>query len=476
MAYFPAIQVPANGGFLNPNIVSGTGNTQAFNSVYDAFIINEWFKIKTRNNQKKLQFSQLLQAYGAIRGNNSPTTGNYELGKITENLFVGNIVSVVNPQTVIVELSASSMLNQGGVIQSFPQTYQRGVTPRTKRPFWISNKNTAVTPHQVTLSAANSTDNIAADIAAGQRLFLTYPVGVEGSPFRKPVVNRFTRYTNTFELIVSAPSQTTDVAATDMYRWELEGNSVGYAVDNALLDDRHQIDKSNALIFGTTADSITENIAPLGQTLTNVGSQGLISFMEDYAFDLQYATINYFLFERIVNIFAKEQTVSTSFECYNGIDFQQGAQSALADYGRELYTDKLPLLSYKSDETNEGLFLETGAFGFKMNGYSFRFIELPNLTDNTQGGTPGYDYSFYSLILPAGVFRNNEDGNDYPAAMMEFKQTPQLSLNNHVRINDGAGLYGSMVSAENAITKMEYRSAIALHLSCGNNMMLVTKI
>jgi hypothetical protein len=476
MAYSPAIVIPANGQFLNPNMVSGVGNTQAFNSVYDAFVINEWFTRKTRNNQN-LNFSQYLQATGAVRGNNSPTTGHYEVGKLTENLYLGQIIAVTNPQNVIVELSASSMLNQVGVIQSFPQVYQRGITQGSKLPFWISAKNSAVNPHQVTLTAVNVADDISAELAAGQRLFLPYGTGVEASGFRKPVTRRFTRYTNTFERVITAPTSTTDLAATDKYRFEDDkGNAVAFAIDNADLDLRHQFEKSNALIFGTTANNITETIAGLGQTLSNPGAQGMISFMDDYAFTLNYANVNYFLFERMVNIFSKEQTVSTSFECFNGIDFQQAAQSALADYGRELFTDKLPLLSYKEEDNVEGLFLKAGAFGFKMNGYDFRFIELPNLSDNTQGGTPGYDYSWYSMVVPVGVFRNGEDGNSYPAVMMEHKQTDMLSLNNHVRIKDGIGLYGNVVTGDEAITLQQLQSDICLHMSCGNNMMILKKI
>jgi hypothetical protein len=111
-----------------------------------------------------------------------------------------------------------------------------------------------------------------------------------------------------------------------------------------------------------------------------------------------------------------------------------------------------------------------------MNGYDFRFIELPNLSDNTQGGTPGYDYSWYSMVVPVGVFRNGEDGNSYPAVMMEHKQTDMLSLNNHVRIKDGIGLYGNVVTGDEAITLQQLQSDICLHMSCGNNMMILKKI
>lgn len=483
MAYAPVVTVPANGSFLNPNIVSGQANTQSFNSTYDAYVINEWYMRKTRNNQQ-LNWCEYLMATGAVRGNNSPTTGHYEAGKLTDNLFIGAVITGANPGNngqVIVELSAASMLN-GNL--SYPQPYMLGLTQANNIQFWIVSKNTAVNPHRLTLQPTLSTQNIFPELAAGQKIFLTHGTGVEGSPFRQPTQRRFSRYTNTFVPVITAPKGTTDIEATNVYRYVVEGqpeNSATWVIENLDLEKQHAFEVSNALIYGQTSNTVTETIATLGQTFTSTGSQGLISFMEDYAFLQDYNNVSYFTLEKMANTFAKEQTTAMAFDAWNGIDFQQAAQSALADYGRELRTTELPILTWNPEDdaryTQAGLFLKAGAYGFDMNGYDFRFHVLPNLSDSTQGGTEGYGFSWYSMVLPRALFKNQSNGSEYPSAMLEYKQSATHKYFFHNRQYDGIGLNGNnLVGNTDAVSLNEMRSQVCLHLSCGNNMILLKNL
>jgi hypothetical protein len=481
MAYSPTISTPANGAYLNPAVLSGIGQAQFYNTPYDFYNLQYWITRRERNTPAGLSFIEMLMAQGATLGRNAPTSSHYEVGKHNDNLVVG--VVGANPGAggdLLVTLAASSMFAQAGVNQAYPYENLVGENLAGVK-FQITNVDRTVNPFVVTLTPRNAADNVFTGMAAGQRLFLQFPASVEGAGFQTPTTRRTARYDNTFQKIAGNAKQATDVDMLNMVRFDgvdVNGSVTSgsmYVFDEGDMLTEHNQALGNAAIFGTTANNITMSTG-IGNGVTTVadgGAQGLLDFMEDYAFIQTYVPgfLTWQHLQKIPNTFIKEGIRFNDFWGYDGIDIHQEIGNVARDYIREIRTKEVPIAVTAENET---ISINSGITAINIDGYNIAFKLLDNLSDNRMGGTAGYKYPNYLMVIPKGMFKNLSTGDLNPSILLEYKELKGKKHLHKLRILDGTGFgeNAPYVSQNNAIRIAQYESEISMHVSCGNNMML----
>ncbi len=122
------------------------------------------------------------------RGTNTPSIGHYEHPWTEDTVTVGSIVTPsAGPGTnVVFELDATNMFNTGATsggssIQTSYPVVGDVLELYDRTQVRVSNKNTAVTPHQLTVTPFDSTVDLAALVVVGQEYGIAYNLHAEGS-------------------------------------------------------------------------------------------------------------------------------------------------------------------------------------------------------------------------------------------------------------------------------------------------------
>ena len=471
MAYTPSI-FGANGAVTSPLTVTMGSTSQAISSAYQVYKPQEWVNLVERNRPAGITFSTALKARGLYRGVAAPTTGHYEAGFIQENLNVGAVVTalpVANGAPVTINLTAGSVFTANGQSFSYPQVGDVGEL-LDGTPFQVTSKPSV---SQVVLTPRLSTGNLST-LAAGQKLFLQFTMKPEGGDIVTGRARRVVKYSNTFQNSAAATSSAGTNLNNELYWQPIPGQTGNeFMFNEASLYYENELAQEYVLIFGKPAD-ISVNSPGLGFNVTDDGTQGLLSFMQDYAY--QASIVPGFQsiqdFQNVTNAFTKEGATCNEYDVWLGIDAYQAYSNVFSNFAAANFSSGAVL----ADGADGEIEIKYGCSTIALDGFHFMLKNMPTFSNLRGGATAGYPYPNYACFVPMSVGATNLlTGEKLPSVFMEYRKgAGGIDRLDQMVIFDGTGKSGQNVNRKEDIITVEFRSELALHCAAGNNFFLQT--
>jgi hypothetical protein len=480
MAYDPAI---SGGGYVSPNTIvlqqNGTASQAAF-ILYNDLKPFELLNLFQRN-KNELSFRMLMRGMGFRRVVGSNVTGHYEVGKNIDLINVGSVISGgASPGVpVVIALTAGNMFTTtiGGVAAptSFPAVNDEWELPTGER-FWVSAKNTAVSPNQLTLVPLDATVQGNVVLTAGLTLRWVGTLYAEGTDTGVTRSARVIKYQNTFALPKASWSATGTAQTTEAYWNPVPGVAGAFTMRlNDEMMDRYNQDIDNRLIFGEQTTNLTQANATLGITLPITGTQGMISFISDYGFDLPIipGQLSIQDFDDISNTLEGERVWSREYLALMGFNNYMEYENVFVDYaGRYNFQSGFSLTGTVKDDGYDKMTIDVGAFSLNKAGYKYVFKSFGAFNQNNGAGASGFPYKSYSVFTPLGIFQNKKDNTDQPICGYEVRGSNGYVREDQICMVDGTGRYQTYGGSSVDITTMGILSEIAGHWTCPNNMII----
>jgi hypothetical protein len=468
MAYTPSI-FGANGAVTSPLTVTMGATSQQISTAYQTFKPQEWVNLVERNSPVGITFATMLKARGLYRGVAAPTTGHYEAGHLQENLNVGAVAPFNPGDPATVTLTAGSVFTANGQSFSFPEIGHVGELI-DGTPFQITAKPAV---NQVVLTPRSSGGDLSS-IAAGQKLFLQYRAKPEGGDIVKGYARRVIKYSNTFQYAGDSTESTGTNLNNELYWQPIPGSSGNeFMFNEGSLYYKNELAQEHILIFGKPAD-ISVASTGLGFNVTDNGTQGLLDFMQDYAY--QASVVPGFQsiqdFQNVTNAFTKEGVTSNEYDVWLGINAFQAYSNVFANFAAANFSSGAVL----ADGADGEIDIKFGCATIALDGFQFMLKNMPSFSNIRGGATPGYPYPDYACFVPMSVGAVNMlTGERLPSVFMEYKQgAGGVDRLDQLVIYDGTGKTGTNVNRKEDIITVEMRSEIALHCAAGNNFFLQT--
>ena len=482
MAYSPSI---SGGGYVSPNTIvlqqNGTASEAAF-VLYNRLKPFEMVQLFERNKEE-MGFRLLMKAQGFRRVVGSPTTGHYEVGKNVDLINVGSTISggATPGVAIVIALAAGNMFSTtiGGSAAptSFPAVNDEWEAPTGER-FFVSAKNTSVNPNQLTLVPLDATVTAASVLTNGLTLRWVGTLFGEGTDTNVTRGSRVVEYTNTFAISKEAWSATGTALTTEPYWQPIPGREGSFVQRlEKEMQDRYNQAIDNRLIFGEQTSNLTNVNSALGITTNITGTQGMISFIEDYGFSLPIVpgALSIQDFDDISNTLEGERVHSREYLACMGFNNYSGYENVFIDYAGRTnlnYEGGFTLTGTAAEDGFDKMTISIGAFSLSKSNYKYVFKSFGAFNANNGAGATGFPYRDYSVFTPMGMFQNKRDNSNQPMCGYEVRGTGGYVREDQICMVDGTGKYSPMGGSTVDSAKMGILSEIAGHWTCPNNMII----
>lgn len=501
MSYTPF--VPVGGQDLRPNAFSDVGGNyqaQGVISQYQMYKPNELVQVFERHNYAP-SFRLMLKTMGFRRGSYAPTIGHYEYPWRKNLVTVGTIVTPsAGPGTnVTFALDAADMYNAGVTVS--------GVAAQASYPIeneillfrdgnmgMIINKDTTVTPHQLTIRPLSTTVDLATSIVVGEAYFVATNAWGEGTGLPQGRVPRVVKYSNTFQIVKAAAGSTGSELTNQMYFEPVEGKP-GSFFAKVSVDTMYRFENEcdGALIWGQQINNVQIFNPELGFDVNVSGTEGLINFATVNGNNETYVVGNYQLadFDDVSKYYERERIGVRDIMCLQGIDINVEIENVLADI---LDGDLAGLLT-KNFLWGDGVFsdgmqpaIDASTFAMEFNfrairkaNFRYFFYLMHVFNENVGAGATGYDYPNWQVLFPIGYAKEKSTGDNRATIGYEYKQLGAYSREEVIADLSGVGVAGSgtpyrIATNPNDLYRMGMVAEIAFHGTCANHITLVTPV
>lgn len=481
---------------------SNMANQPGFETVYDR-PLPEFTTLMARH-MGYLPFISLLKGMGLSSGHSKPTVGHYEEPWNTDTVTVGSVITApaAAGDGMVVELTAASMYdsnntaNGGAMFASFP--IERDIIELYDRTqVQVTTKNTSVNPHRLTLTPIDSSIDLTGKVVADDEFAVMYNLHPEGSGLPAMRVPRFIKYSNPFAILKTAYATTGSEMTNSIYHELVPGgaSSAGKAIYVKLRSDdlrRHEKYRSNLMLFGQTANNLTEFVANVGADMPMNGTEGLIDFATTSGNSDTYTPGSYALsdFNAIARTYYNERSTGTNqLISLVGPDLaeeQEDLFTTILSATPDVHVDRLiPEYSDFMSGTDESLdydagdmMLNFGVTAVKKNGFIFYLKRLNEFSDIKGAGGTGYDYRKYSITMPLGIAKDSNSNNMSGTLGYRYKALEGYSRDLVVGSLPGVGVGGNTRFGTPVNEFDSYRegllSEIAPHFACANTIVIQT--
>lgn len=507
MPYTPA---PTLGEDARPNAIQpvATGGIAAQNELYTLYErpIPEQFDLFARHIQHT-GFATMLRAMGFTRQTSTPTVGHFEEPWLHEKITVGSVdTAAVNPgDSAIIVLDSGDMYDTGATISSASRQASYPVVGDVVAitdtiQAQVTAKDTSVTPHKITLTPLDATDDISgATVAAADEYAILYNLWAEASGLPAGRVPRIIKYTNTLGVVKHSFGATGFELTNSVYHEVIPGQpgSRGQSIYVKIKRDdliRFEHSKSNFLMFGQQVDNITATgtDTALGTDVALQGTEGFITFARTNGFQDTYAVGSYditnfdtaaahLLDERAAatndvmgwlgpDIFAEIENSFTNTLTQNLIYTVDRLVNGYKDYMNGQYHQQLT-----EDDTDATL-----SFGYnaiRKNGFNFHMKRLSEFHDTRRMGADSYEYKNWALWHPVSWTTDQLSGASRSTIGYEYKGLGNYSRESIFGHLPGAGVGGDNTPYGRAVTEydtMKYflMSHCGFHGATGNALVV----
>ena len=489
MSYSPSPSGPQD---LRPNAYSAVGGSvmgQAVISQYDLYKPNKFTKVFNRHCSH-VPFRLMLRAMGFSRGTAAPTTGHYEYPWNSNLITVGAITAAAagpgNP--MIIALDAGDMynanVNVGGVARqaSYPIELEEILLPGDKIAV-IKSKNTAVTPHQLTIYPKDPSIDLDNYVNVGDAYAISSNTHAEGSGLPAGRTPRIIDYTNTFQIIKNTSRASGSEMTNEMYFEPLE-NQPGSFVLKADWDamNHHEKAADGALIFGEPNSNplLVDTTTDMGYDVPLSGTEGLIPFAINSGNVDTYAVYSINDFDDLAKYYERERIGVRELIGLNGIDLFTDIENVLQAFlnadgvKSQLWQDWMNpsdwVDDYQPNDDDKDLYLHIGFKGLKKSGYTFGLRLLHTFNENTGAGATVYNYSKRQVIVPKGYSKDKRTNTSRPTMGYEYKMLGKYSRENIMGHLSGAGITEFLPTNQYDTRTLFYLCEIAFHGTCSNHV------
>lgn len=393
-------------------------------------------------------FYMMLDKLGLIRGSEgADKIWHLEDDWITDNCKVNAIIQAsAGPNTeVIIEISASDMFSQNGVVLSYPQVRQEFEVPITGEKAVILEKITSsggpLTLHRLRIKPVDPTVNLAGKIVAGATYALTGNSWAEGTRGAQSVVSTENMFENYYQIFKSKFS-VTGTGLTQQGPYKLGGGTEGpfqlvdssegrnvFVIRNTQdTEKRHIIDISNTLLTGIKNKSELMYSEELGHDTPVYRTEGAWTAAKNKGRTLPYADGEFGLdnFGEAAAYQESERIAAEMFLFLMGYELQGSAETSLMEFGAANNgVFNYAAGQFKPDvlegQSAEDFFTWIGFSGIKYRQRKFLFKKLSDFNDPKSLGTTGYDYTKSGLILPYRTLNNKGRKVDTPTIGAEYR-------------------------------------------------------
>lgn len=501
MAYTPFVNV--GGQDLRPNAFSSVGGdymSEGVISQYQMYKPNELVQVFERHSYAP-SFRLMLKTMGFRRGSYAPTVGHYEYPWRKNLVTVGDIITPsAGPGTpVTIELAPADMYNagvtaNGAAAQASYPIKNEILVFRDGQQAMITEKDTTVTPHQLTLTPLDAAVNLATSIVIGEAYFVGSNAHGEGSDLPKSRVPRVIRYSNTFQIVKTSAGSTGSELTNQMYFEPVAGKPGSFFAKMSIdAMYRFETECDGALLWGQQINNITEFNSELGFDVNIHGTEGLIRFGEVNGNNETYVPGNYQLadFNDVAKYYDRERIGVMDIVCLQGIDIAIEIEDVLIDI---LDGDLAAMLTTKflwggggfSEEFTPAMDASSFALKFdyraiKKAGYNWLFYKMPVFNESVGAGAPGYDYPGWQVMMPIGYTTDKSSGDARGTVGYEYKVIGNYSREEVVADISGVGVAGTGTPYRVAVNGMDLHkmgmvSEIAFHGTCANHVTLTTPV
>ncbi len=500
MGYQPFI-APGTRGDLRPNAfgqVGGSVVNQAVTSQYQRYKPQELVQLFSRHSTRP-SFRLMIKSMGFNRGVAAPTTGHFEAPWIKNLVTVGSIVTPsAGPGTsVVIALDAADMFNPnvtvGGAARqaSYPIVGDIIVFKDGNRGR-IMVKNTAVTPHRLTISPLLSTVDLATSIIATEQYFIGTASFAEGSGLPEGRTSRIIEYSNTFQ-IVKGTAATTGTNLTDQtYFNPIEGQPGSFYLkvkDDAMKRFEEMCD--GALMWGQQDNNNNEFVAELGFDVPLSGTEGLETFVAQNGNTDTYTVGAYTVadFDTLNAYYETERIGVRDMLLLQGYDINVEIENVLMDMfdadlaatiagGYFFGNGTFPTLSQADDfqiHTPKEFAVSIGFRCIRKGGYNYAFYSCHIFNEYMGAGAPGYDYPNWQMVIPVGFTKEKTTNTYAPTFGYEYKMLNGYSREEVIAEIVGVGVAGTgtpykIASNGSDIGTCGMLAEIAFHGTCANHI------
>jgi hypothetical protein len=499
MGYSPFIN-PNVRGDLRPNAFSSVGggvNNQFIQSQYQVYKPTELVQLFERHNQD-ISFRLMIKAMGFQRGVAAPTTGHFENPWRKNLVTVGSIVTAsTGPGTsVVIALDAADMFADNATVSgaarqgSYPNVGEILVFYDENRG-QITAKNTAVTPHQLTIRPLSASIDLVNSIVVAQQYFIATNAHAEGSDLPAGRSSRVIRYSNTFQIVKEACASS-GTNMTDMLYWNpkpgVSGSTYVKVKDDTMKRFEDMCD--GALLWGTPNTNNSQFVPGLGHDAPTSGTEGLDLFSATNGSTQTY-TPNAFTmadFDATGRYYEQERIGVRRLFCLQGFDINTEIENVLMDlFDADLAATISDTTDYflsnggTADRLPEDFQIHNAKefaanIGFRSvrkGGYTYSFKTFHVYNELMGAGAAGYDYMQRQIMLPVGMTKEKSTDTMLPTFGYEYKQLHNYSREECIEEFGGVGSSGAIGKpavngTDIAICGMV--SELAFHGTCANHI------
>jgi hypothetical protein len=473
MATYPTgTTANAQGSFLPFGGVGGNVTSQSIVTAFNIFPPNNLLSLYQRHDDP-VPFNHYLAAIGASKGTATPTTGHYENDWYIDNVSFGRIVTPASGigQPIVVEISASDMTVVNGQNATYVNQYDLiDFGPGVKAQ--VIDKNTSVFPYQLTLQPNLTTVNLNTYVNLGVRYAIAANAFTEGSPFGQGRVSQVFKYNNSFQYIKDNCEVTgSELTNTTVFE-PVAGKEGTYFMK--VQDEnykRHQFNKDQVLLFGSTNDNFSATSPALGYSTPTPTTEGMVDFIYNYGQKNQYnaGLVTVQDFDQNGRILTAQRVFKGTLEVQQGFNMFINIENALKDYAgaKEKFVTDI-----KGEEKFE---INVGFYSFQKASYRYNFMQMPQFSFVKAQGGSAYPYQEWAIIYPIYMKLAANLGT-YTATMgWEFKELNGYSRNELVKYQGGTGKNGSLVTTNNGADVDIYslESDLAFHGTCPNQAIIM---
>lgn len=484
---------------LTPPSVGTLGGGVAQQNIITTLFDRNPFAILRDIHERHINVSDfriLLKAMGMTRGVDAPTTGHYEHGWDLGMVKIGAVTTASTGAgtNVVLTLHADSMFNAGAQVggaarqASEVQVGDHLLSP-TGEIARVQSKNTAVTPHQITIRPIDSTVDLAGDfVANGLYAIVSNSYGEDSDiPFGR--VPRITKYTNTFQIVKAGGGATGTEASNSLFvRFEQGGDSI-VAVMNKVAWREIERNISLTLLMGEQINNITAVANTSGIDVPVLGTEGLVPWATASGHTHTYNPAAYTLadFDNVSRVLWQERAGVSRVMTLDGFDvFTATENLLLSESGTDLtaYIMKNMASAYQGVSAEDMQPFETDDFGLyvgfkalKKSGITYMFKQLHEFSEENGLGNAVYDYTQYRIVLPTGETRDARTGRKGFMWGLEYKAKDGYSREMQFGQFGGIGTTGAFTALNGPVNGFDsirwgMLSEFAGHFACPNKVVL----
>jgi len=418
-------------------------------------------------------FTTVLRDMGFRYSTHSRRLSHFEVDDAQEDVKVESIVTPAggagNTMTVEVETTSVSGSNYSVPIDN--ETY---VANDSQTLFFVQNKNTGVTPHQVDLTPLDSSADLDNLVQANESYGMPSSMHVEAGNMPNFKTEQYFRYENEFQITKTALGFTGTAATFGSFIdfVPTPDGTGNYQIlrDMANTTYMNEVKKGNALLFGQENSNNISQTSPWDNVNRTLGAtQGLWDFANKEGESQTYTAGQYSIQDfEAMDVYYESQNVDSEF--------------IFSMEGHQLTRQKENVLKEYVDDTSINFQTQVrGRMGvqnslraFVKSGRKYVCQKMPEFNNKSGGNNGTYEFPEISLNVPMGMSKDGYDPMQPEEQMPIMGYAYRKNFNNGYEREDvfqyidGSGYSGRGINDETDATKIGFLSEIAGHFTRGN--------